>query len=218
MTHTYRRWTVLFSVLCILTASWAAVSAANDDGVTFASEHVRLTAYFQNEKVHIVMSDGMEIELPQQPAASGARYAEGETEFWNKGDSATLQLDGQTHDVRIVDSERDPWERARRGGVDFRGVGQEPGWFVQIREEFQVELSLNYGTTDIVTPLSSKEVDYVYNTVTYRTASPLSPLPIQIVVEQGACYDAMSGEGFTHSVTVQIGEENEYVGCGRYLQ
>ncbi|HBS50041.1 MAG TPA: hypothetical protein DEA05_08130 [Rhodobacteraceae bacterium] len=33
--------------------------------------------------------------LPLIPAASGARYGEGETEFWTKGDEATLTLRGQ---------------------------------------------------------------------------------------------------------------------------
>lgn len=218
MPQTRHRWIIALCVLGMFTFGGVVGSASEQEGITFASEHVRFTASFSDDEVHIVMSDGKQFRLPQHISASGARYTDGEIQFWTKGDVAWLELGDETYEVRIIDAERDPWERAQRDGVAFRGIGQEPGWVVHIWERFQVELSLHYGTTQIVTPLSGKDVDYVTNTVTYRAIPPLSPLVVRVVVEEGACYDAMSGEGFTHSVTVHIGEDQEYLGCGRYLE
>jgi membrane-bound inhibitor of C-type lysozyme len=42
--------------------------------------------------VSLNMADGSELLLPQRPAASGTRYAEGENEFWSNGAGARLTL------------------------------------------------------------------------------------------------------------------------------
>jgi putative lipoprotein len=40
---------------------------------------------------------GRSLALPQVPAASGAKYSDGRTTFWSKGDEASLSLDGTEH-------------------------------------------------------------------------------------------------------------------------
>jgi putative lipoprotein len=40
---------------------------------------------------------GRSIELTKAPAASGAKYSDGRTTFWSKGDEASLALDGAEH-------------------------------------------------------------------------------------------------------------------------
>ena len=51
-----------------------------------------------NNNVHLLLSDGREWTLPQAMSASGARYANAdETKvFWNKGDTAFIEENGQT--------------------------------------------------------------------------------------------------------------------------
>lgn len=185
---------IAFAVTVFALAGFGGAVSAADDGVTFASEHMRLTAYFDDGRVTIAISDGRRFELPRTRAASGARYADGTTVFWNKGDEATLDLDGATYHIQVVDPDADPWERAKRAGVDFRAVGQEPGWFLEIRNSTGVHLVLDYGLTEIMTPLRSLETDYVTATRTYRTGPPTSPVELQIIVEDQVCYDTMSGE------------------------
>lgn len=188
------------------------------EGFTFASEGLRLVAHFADEEATIVLSDGRTFVLPQAISASGARFTDGDTEFWNKGDEAYVQLDGQSHTVRIVDPETDVWERARREGVTFRAVGQEPGWLVEIVEGRTIRLLLDYGLTELTTPLGSLETHLITGTRTYRTLAPWSPVPLAVTIENKVCYDGMSGEGFTSTVYVQLdGSPDTLVGCGRDL-
>lgn len=193
-------------------------AAAKESGFTFASEHVRLTAYFSEEQVRLVLSDGSEFILPQTVSASGAKYSDGNVTFWTKGSEASLALDGVDYTVHIVDESTDPWVRAEHAGVDFRAVGQEPGWVLEIRDGVSVHLTLDYGETIVTTPVRSLEIDYAAGTRTYRAAPPTSPLSLTVQVADRVCYDAMSGEGFTHKVDVVFDDSGaSYTGCGRPL-
>jgi membrane-bound inhibitor of C-type lysozyme len=57
-----------------------------------------INAEFGKEKVNLVLSDNRKIELPQALSASGARYANSDESFvfWNKGDTAFIEENGQT--------------------------------------------------------------------------------------------------------------------------
>ncbi|MCL5969925.1 MAG: MliC family protein [Patescibacteria group bacterium] len=57
-----------------------------------------INAVFTDEKVELVLSDNRTIELPQAISASGARYANSDETFvfWNKGDTARIEENGQT--------------------------------------------------------------------------------------------------------------------------
>jgi membrane-bound inhibitor of C-type lysozyme len=46
--------------------------------------------------VVLTFADTSEIALPQVMSADGGRYAEGDMEFWIKGNSATLTRNGKT--------------------------------------------------------------------------------------------------------------------------
>jgi membrane-bound inhibitor of C-type lysozyme len=39
--------------------------------------------------------------LPQVPAASGAKYQEGRTVFWSKGNKARFEIDGKVYPACI---------------------------------------------------------------------------------------------------------------------
>lgn len=195
-----------------------AIGAAPPDGIVFAGEHLRLTAYFLDGSVRIVFSDGQERHLPQVIAASGARFSDGSMTFWNKGDEAFVTWDGEEYTVRVVDPDMDPWERARRAGVTLRAVGQEPGWLLEIWDNRRVDLLLDYGDTHVMTPIASMEVDFTRGATTYRVLPPTSPLRMTIYAVDQACYDSMSGEGFVVTVVVDLNDADRlYRGCGHWL-
>jgi putative hemolysin/membrane-bound inhibitor of C-type lysozyme len=52
----------------------------------------------QRSSVSLVLSDGRSLSLPQRRSASGARYANADQSFvfWNKGDTAFIEENGQT--------------------------------------------------------------------------------------------------------------------------
>lgn len=215
-----QRTLVLGALMALLAVVLVAVGTqgAAAEGVVFMGEGIRLTAFFTDDAVHIVFSDGREAVLEQRVSASGARYTDGETLIWNKGDEARLEWLGETYNVAIATAANDVWTRAKEAGVDFRAVGQEPGWYVDIRNGESLHVVLDYGATVITVPLSEYRDDYVHGVRTYITEPPLAPLQVTVRVASQVCYDTMSGEGFTSMVTVGLPDTGKaYTGCGRDL-
>jgi putative lipoprotein len=153
---------------------------------------------------------GAYVVLSQTRSASGARYAEGETVYWSKGDVATFEIGGQ----RFVDCRSNPakvpWADAARRGVVFRGLGQEPAWNVEIEREGKIVLVTDYGAKR-TEGLSSNPAVAAPRT-TYGTADAA----LRVDVERRVCTDSMSGEAFEATVTVTLADRVLH-GCGRYL-
>ena len=145
-------------------------------------------------------------------SASGGQYAEGETVYWNKGELATFEVGGQ----RFVDCRSNPakvpWADAARRGVVFRGLGQEPGWNVEIERDGKIVLVTDYGAqrTEVMHAGSLLEDART----TYRSAD--AAIALTVVVEHRACTDSMSGEAFETVVTVTLADRMLH-GCGRFL-
>lgn len=222
MPWTNSRWLRVGLVALLLAVAAACARAATEidpgSSVLFAGEGMRLTAMFKEGAVELILSDGRSLLLPQGISASGARYTDGETLFWNKGDEAYLTLEGVEYLLRVVDPASDPWEQARLAGVVFRAIGQEPGWLLEIEASGYIDLLLDYGETRIRTPIGSPQVDAGAGVTTYRSVAPFSPLDLTVTIEERTCYDGMSGEGFTAAVEVRFGGSGAtYTGCGRPL-
>ena len=106
-----------------------------------------------------------------------------------------------------------PWAEARARGVAFRGVGNEPGWFVEVDqgEAPALRATLDYGerTLDIarMQPLA------VTPGFTGRTADGTA---VVLRIQREACSDGMSDERYPASVDLSVGEQH-YRGCGRFL-
>ena len=149
--------------------------------------------------------------LSRVRAASGAQYREGDTLYWSKGDLATFEVGGQ----RFVDCRSNPskvpWADAKRRGATFRGLGQEPGWFVEIFPD-RLALVMDYGTNRTEAKHSGAIVDDAGRTV-YRTAEGREVI---IGIDRQACADIMSGEPFEAAVTATV-DNRTLKGCGRFL-
>jgi uncharacterized lipoprotein YbaY/uncharacterized membrane protein/membrane-bound inhibitor of C-type lysozyme/heat shock protein HslJ len=142
-------------------------------------------------------------------SASGARYVEGETVFWSKGELATFEIDGR----RFVDCRSNPakvpWADAARRGVTFRALGNEPSWYVEVLGDRFV----------VVTELGANRLELPYaepavagSSTTYRAAGSA----VSVRVERRPCNDTMSGEAFEATATVTL-EDRVLNGCGRFL-
>jgi membrane-bound inhibitor of C-type lysozyme len=70
--------------------------------------------------------------LSLTPAASGARYQEADTVYWNRGDFATFEFAGRRYVDCRSNPSKAPWADAARRGATFRGLGNEPAWYVEI--------------------------------------------------------------------------------------
>jgi len=171
----------------------------------------------------VVRQDAREVELylpnrtvvaPQVPAASGAKYQEGDVTFWSKGDEASLEIGDRTWNGCRLVPQRAPWEDARLRGVMFRAVGNEPGWYLEIEPGSEMRFVGDYGSTTVSTPLPEPALDAANGRTTWHAVTEANDL--EVVFETRRCVDDMSGEEFEATVTLRLNGAS-YRGCGRQL-
>ncbi len=156
--------------------------------------------------------DDRYVVLSQVRSGSGAKYQEGDTLFWSKGDTAILD-DGDTHYRNCqLNPRRVPWEDARRRGVDFRATGNEPGWHLEVHEGDRLLFVGDYGATRHL--FDNPRSDHQHERITY-TASKGDDL-IQVTAEKKRCQDTMQGDFYPMTVDVRLNEYH-YRGCGMTL-
>ena len=167
-----------------------------------------------------VLADGVRlardegaVTLPRAEATSGARYSAGGVTFWSRGAEATLE-DGE-RSWRSCTGERAEtvWAASRLLGNEFRAVGQEPGWMVEIDPGRRMHVLLDYGEIELFTSRPERLAGPGDSTV-YQAGSERGEVVVTIVGRP--CADAMSGEEFPATVRVSFGGR-VYDGCGRPL-
>jgi heat shock protein HslJ/uncharacterized membrane protein len=97
---------------------------------------------------------------------------------------------------------------------DFRAVGQEPGWQLEIRKGSEMRLTYDNGKGSAVTPAPRTRLDAQTGTRTLHAQTEANDLRVEIVPV--ACSDSMSGRGFTSTVTVTLNGRT-FRGCGEGL-
>jgi len=161
----------------------------------------------------LITADGSRV-MPQVEAASGAKYGDDVNGFWGKGiDSALLTLDGEDIPCTL-DRRETPWADARARGALFRGLGQEPGWHLEIHPE-RIVMVYQYGEQRAVVPNPGAVVDLDQHQRRWQATTEAHELVV--VVEDRACTDVMSGEIFPAKITATL-DGREYTGCGRDLE
>jgi len=103
------------------------------------------------------------------------------------------------------------WGEARAAGVDFRGVGQEPGWLLDIYTAGSIKFVWDYGegyaefANATLTAPQEGATRYEANT---------NGVSLVVTVRRFPCQDAMSGEAFPSTVEVIV-DGRTLNGCGR---
>lgn len=105
------------------------------------------------------------------------------------------------------------WADRKKRGVDFFGVGQEPGWMIEIDEGKRLYLLANYAedTVDVVAPVPVVEPAVPGRRV-YRTEG--GGHTVEVTIEPRPCSDAMSGKRYAETVLLTL-DGRSYDGCGR---
>jgi heat shock protein HslJ len=93
--------------------------------------------------------------------------------------------------------------------LPFRAIGQEPGWVLEL-DEHQVRFEGNYGGLGVPAPVA----EIVHNTESGVDTYTIDAGELAVVIRKTPCTDVMSGEQFTHTVTVRF-DGRELQGCGR---
>jgi len=103
------------------------------------------------------------------------------------------------------------WGTAHAAGVDFRAVGQEPGWLLDIYTRGIIKFSWDYGESyaefAVADPDTSQE-----GATRYEASSDGRMLTVTI--RRAPCQDAMSGEPYPSTVEVVI-DGRPLSGCGK---
>jgi len=151
--------------------------------------------------------------LGQTRSASGSRYEGDDVMVWIKGEEARFEAQGERLTGCVLNTYRSIWEHARLSGVAFRGIGNEPGWSIEIRER-RIDLILDYGARSLTAEFAPSMVQSVAGQTEYQTE--IGSQPLLVTIARFPCNDTMSGEPFEAAVTVRLGQQ-EFHGCGRFL-
>lgn len=189
-----------------------------------SDDNPRKTLAWDCERLQVVTSqlsfEEISLFLPEQTvklllvqSASGAKYQGEGVMFWTKGaEQALLEHAGEAYRCS-VDAARSVWEDAKLRGVDFRGVGNEPGWLLEIEPE-RLVFVYDYGTRRVEVPRPDPATDRDADRTVYATEAEAWPFTITLSGEE--CRDVMSGEAFETTVQVVWGPRT-FDGCGRSL-
>jgi heat shock protein HslJ len=132
--------------------------------------------------------------------------------LWSKGEDASLEAGGTSHTGCRGRAAGDPWEEAALMGIEFRAVGQEPGWTLDLAEGRWIRYVGDYGATRVYTTSPPQVRGAPEGTVAYDAEPEGRALRVEI--RQTPCRDVMSGQSFTHAVTVRL-DGRSVQGCGR---
>ncbi|MEM0955892.1 MAG: MliC family protein [Pseudomonadota bacterium] len=211
------------TILSLLGAC-ASAPQGGDSGASFpAATSVGKTLVYECEDTDIVVrtgagevvvhtSDDFRV-LPQVKTASGARYEDDSMMYWSKGTEAMFQVGDRRYAGCILNPARAPWEEARRRGVSFRALGQEPGWVLEIQPGRHMLMDADYGGLRVLVPAPESEL--TEGGERYESTTESHSLQVDIVLD--TCADSMSGAVYTNRVTVNL-DGRIFKGCGEALE
>ena len=154
------------------------------------------------------------LQLAEVAAASGMKFADKEHTFWMKGEEAMLITPGRTHKDCKNNHRKAIWEHAKLNGVDFRAVGNEPGWVLEISNQADILFITNYGQSRHA--FASTNVSSATQGLTTMYEARNDQERIEIKLTATRCGDTMSDEKFPVTVNVLLNQK-EFNGCGRAL-
>ena len=152
--------------------------------------------------------------LGQVEAASGARYEGDGVVVWSKGSEAMLEVDGETIRACAENRYASVWEHAKLSGVDFRGVGNEPGWVLEMRHGDKTRFEYDYGQSEITVFTPKPRIDLANRASVWEMQSDAGDFVVTI--DGTRCDDTMSDHSYESRVTVKLGDR-VFPGCGRAL-
>ncbi len=183
------------AIIGVLTGGKENVSAAS----VFAQTYVLVCEGFPssivfhpNGKVASLTLEGRTTEL----SLSDKRT------FSGGGQQVILQKDHALFNGKSChyDNAATGWEDARKNGANFRAIGYEPAWSVEL---YPKRMVLSRGDDTLEQPVVRYGLSYLSEDYTVTLAI-------------GSCRDDVSGEEFATKVTVQSEKETLH-GCGRRL-
>lgn len=155
------------------------------------------------------------LHLPSGPVelrGAGSVWQGGGWEIRIEGERATVLGDGRVRRNCLNDRLESVWQDARLRGVEFRAAGNEPGWYLELDSSGSAVLVTAYGAERHVFPAVRKQ-----GVPLSRLTAEESGRRMKAEIEPEPCFDAMSGERYPLSVSVDL-DGDELRGCGAMLE
>lgn len=190
--------------------------SADADAQTYVftcEDDFRFTARIQNDTAWLFLRRGT-LRLSAVDSPAGEKYQDGQNTFWIKGNEASLSGQKRTHKNCKNDRRKAIWEHAKLNGVDFRAVGNEPGWVLEISNKTDILFLADYGQSRHT--FTGAEVSSATQMVTTIYEGNNEADHIEVTITRTRCGDTMSGEKFPLTVSVRL-NETVYRGCGKAL-
>ena len=191
----------------------AALPSRPSTWAYICSDGLRFTVHYREEEARVELP-ARELVLPHDPSAPEAQYASDDGLLRAGAGEADLEVGSERYVKCSGRRATTPEDAARLLGFDFRGLGQEPGWLVDIDADRQIRWVGDYGSVRFATgPPETEERDD--GTVVWTAAA--GPHRIRVYATPEPCRDAMSGRPFSHTVEVTA-DDRTYEGCGLWLE
>jgi putative lipoprotein len=107
------------------------------------------------------------------------------------------------------------WADARAANIDFRAVGQEPGWLLDMYGEGDGKIVLLWDYGEHLQRFPDANVSFPRQGGSH-VETEADGHTLVVNTRQEPCQDAMSGEAYTYTVEVVI-DGRALNGCGRQL-
>ena len=193
-----------------LTDAEPAVAHKAETYVLVCDEQTAYTVRATEAKAWVFHPKGT-LLLPAVPGRTAAKkYSDGAFELWIDGQQAQLGESGSELQRCRNDRRRAVWEKAKLDGADFRAVGNEPGWNLEILAGSRIVLVADYGASRVELPLPQPMIDQQARTTRWNAGE----LIVEVIGRP--CRDSMSDESFEATVVVTWGKQT-LRGCGRAL-
>jgi uncharacterized membrane protein len=185
-------------------------SSSTHTFVFTCSDTLEFVARTDNKEAWLFLPSGT-IQLPHTSAGS---YRDDQTHLQINGQEASLEAAGVKHLLCKNDRRQAIWEHAKLNGSDYRAIGNEPGWTLEIRNKGSIILITDYGSTRHEFTLPKPEIDETNRITSYQSKD--SDHELILIISGEACLDTMSGEEFSSKATVTL-DGKILQGCGRAL-
>ncbi|WP_417445454.1 META domain-containing protein [Kangiella sp.] len=175
----------------------------------FICSHLLVKTDFFGDDLTLTIED-KSYQLSQTPSASGSKFENKATNtlFWQKGDSATLEFNGQ----RFSNCEKVTIQRSdtasKKLTLPFTARGNEPGWLLTVNND-QFELIADYGQTTISDVFAKQPLLRVGHMLEMKSEQG----NLTLLAENKLCHDSMSGVPYPYTVSIKT-EEETLIGCG----
>ena len=174
------------------------------------NDNLEFVVRTDNKEAWLFLPSGT-LQLPYTGAGS---YRNEQTHFQINEQVASLENSGVKHLGCKNDRRQAIWEHAKLNGADYRAVGNEPGWDLEVRSQKSIILITDYGSTRHEFTVPKPEVDKTKRITKYQAKE--SGHELSFIISGESCLDSMSGEKFDSKATVTL-DGKTLQGCGRAL-